>query len=105
MAIIEKSRVDDSFLTPAEGSKPRLNITKIVFFLSFLIYSAIVSPIDSKYYFYTPGIYAEGYIVLSSVLMLICLFMLRSWNLRQSIHNCFSSGVCIINHLSENIHI
>ena len=59
--------------------------------------------------FYTPGIYAEGYIVF--VFLFVCWFV-RSFVLPSCLWNYFkvlrasnSSGVYLTNHSSESIHI
>ena len=58
---------------------------------------------------YTPGIYAEGYIVFDFLFIhsFICLFVLpsRSWNYFKVLRSSNSSGVYLTNHSSESIHI
>ena len=70
---------------------------------------------------YTPGIYAEGYIVFvflfvsPSVRMFVCSFVhsfvrsfvlpSRSWNYFKVLRASNSSGEYLTNHLSESIHI
>ena len=58
---------------------------------------------------YTPGIYAEGYIVFvfPSVCLFVRLFVLpsRAWNYFKVLRASNSSGVYLTNHSSESIHI
>ena len=58
---------------------------------------------------YTPGIYAEGYIVFvfPFVCSYVCLFVLPScsWNYFKVLRSSNSSGVYLTNHSSESIHI
>ena len=62
---------------------------------------------------YTPGIYAEGYIVFvfsfvcSFICSFVCSFVLpsRSWNYFKLLCSSNSSGVYLTNHSSESIHI
>ena len=55
--------------------------------------------------FYTPGIYAEGYIVF--VFPFVCSFVLpsRSWNYFKVLRAGNLSRVYLTNHSSESIHI
>ena len=64
------------------------------------LYKGTVQP-----YFYTPGIYAEGYIVF--VFPFVCSFVIPylSWNYLKVLPLSNSSGVYLINHWLESIHI
>ena len=91
-------------------------IKKIILYLSsnthFICFSAFYRPVFREVY-YTPGIYAEGYIVFiflfvrTYVRSFVRSFVLpsRSWNYFKVLRASNSSGVYLTNHSSKSIHI
>ena len=82
-----------------------------IYWFTFLCYNSLVCfQVNSSY---TPGIYAEGYIVFvflfvrSYVRSFVCSFVLpsRSWNYFKVLRSSNSSGEYLTNHSSESIHI